>query len=176
MARNYYDQIAKGYDELHYQEQSEKIKVVKTLITILPNSNILDLGCGPYYGQWNVDNNSFMIKGCNVVGVDPSKELLKKAAAKGIKTILGKAEHLNTLGFKDKEFDYCISITACQNFDDLDKAFSEIKRVSRKAVITFLKGTTGKNDEKKIITALKQWFRIINIFDQGKDWIYMLEC
>ncbi|MBI3032383.1 methyltransferase domain-containing protein [Candidatus Woesearchaeota archaeon] len=159
---NYYDIISPSYDELYQQEQLKKIAIIKQHLASKLNAKttILDIGCGPYYADW---------QGI-VIGLDPSKELLKQAAQKGIKTIVGVAEQLP---FKDRSFDYVISVTAAQNFTDVDKAFSEIKRTSKKAVITFLKGT---QKEEEIINGLKKHFSITNIIDQGKDWIYFVDC
>lgn len=158
----YYDTISSSYDELYQQEQLAKIAVIKHQLasTLTPTTTILDLGCGPYYADW---------QGI-VTGLDPSKGLLNKAAKKGIKTVLGSAENLP---FDNKSLDYVISVTAAQNFTDLNKAFSEIKRVSKKAVITFLKGTQR---EEEIINGLNKYFKIEKVIDQGKDWIYFLKC
>lgn len=160
MPGTYYDNIASSYDELYQQEQLAKITLIKKHLKLTPTTTILDVGCGPYYADW---------EGI-VTGLDPSKKLLKKAAKKSIKTIVGIAEQIP---FKDKCFDFVISITAAQNFTDLNKAFSEIKRVSKTAVITFLKGTQR---EEEIIGGLKKHFIINNVIDQGKDWIYFLKC
>ncbi len=156
----YYDTISQSYDELYQQEQLDKITLIKKHLKLTPTTTILDVGCGPYYADWNGV----------VTGLDPSKELLKKATKKGIKTVFGCAENLP---FNDKSFDYVISITAAQNFSNIEKAFSEIKRVSKKAIITFLKGTQR---EEELIDGLNKYFVIDKVLDQGKDWIYFLEC
>lgn len=152
----YYDSIASGYKELHREEQEKKIKKVKELITFKPNSKILDVGCGPGF---------FEVKNCEVIGVDPSKELLKQAT---IKTILGKAE---LLPFKDGEFDYVVSFTAAQNFEDIPKAIAEIKRVAKKnatIVITFLKNSKKKDE---LLTNIQKTFKTIETHEEEKDLI-----
>ena len=43
---NYYDKIAKGYEELHKEEQLKKIKLIKTILKVNPTDKLLDVGCG----------------------------------------------------------------------------------------------------------------------------------
>ena len=159
---NYYNQISEGYDELHKEEQLKKIKIIKQHINIKPNSKILDLGCGSYYGDWDGD----------VTGVDPSSKLLKLAANKGIKTYCEKAE---SLSFENNSFDYIISITAIQNFDDIELAIKQIKRVAKAdavIIITFL-----KRSEKKdiILELLGKHFNTTKEIEEDKDIILFLK-
>lgn len=170
-ALNYYDQISKSYVELHKDEQLKKIKIIKDNIFIMPNSLILDLGCGPYFSDWAHDSAGKAVK-CKVIGIDSSRELLKIAEKKGIKTVLGKAE---SLPFDDYYFDCIFSITAMQNFDDLEKAASEIKRVLKKdgfCVITFLK--KSKN-AKRIEKLLRKHFNITKTLEEDKDLLFFLK-
>ena len=139
---NYYNQISNGYDELHNEEQLNKIKIIKKHLNLKSNSKILDLGCGPYYGEWGGD----------VTGVDPSEKLLEIAKNKGIKTICAGAEQLP---FEENIFDYIISITAIQNFDDIEQGIKEIKRVAKVnavIVVTFLKVSNKKDLILKLLS------------------------
>ncbi|MBT4541196.1 methyltransferase domain-containing protein [Candidatus Woesearchaeota archaeon] len=159
---NYYDKISEGYDELHKEEQLKKIKIIKQHLDIKQNSKILDLGCGPYYGKWDGD----------VTGVDPSSELLKLAANKGIKTYCEKAEQLS---FPDDSFDYIISITAIQNFDDIEQGVKEIKRVTKpeaEVVITFLKNSSKKQE---IIKIIRKHFNTTKEIEEDKDIILFMK-
>ena len=99
----YYDQISGGYKELHQEEQQKKIQIINQVLDIKETDLMLDVGCGPHFGNFN----------CTVLGIDPSIELLKQAV---IPVALAKAEKLP---FNDNTFDIVISVTAIQNFDDI---------------------------------------------------------
>lgn len=172
--RGYYDSISKGYEELHKDEQLKKIQLIKQLIPIKPNSKILDLGCGPYFSKWDVSFDGKSIAGLNIIGLDPSKELLKIAAKKRIKTILAKAESLPFSNNYNNYFDYVFSITAIQNFDDVEKALKEIKRVIKKRgniVITILKTSAKK---EAITDLIKKHFNITKTIEEEKDVILLI--
>ncbi|MBT4823832.1 methyltransferase domain-containing protein [Candidatus Woesearchaeota archaeon] len=166
---DYYDEISEGYERLHHEEQSKKIKVIKSLLKVKPFSKILDVGCGPYFGEWDVDENNNQIKNLEIIGVDPSKKLLEIAAEKGIDTVNVGAENLP---FPDNYFDYITSITAIQNFEDLEKGITEIKRVVNKenknstVVITFLKNSPKK---ELILELLGKHFNIEKNIEEDKD-------
>ncbi|MBS3122056.1 methyltransferase domain-containing protein [Candidatus Woesearchaeota archaeon] len=165
----YYDNISKSYEELHKEEQLNKINLIKKHINIKPNSKILDLGCGPYFSEWHKDKNNKNLD-CEVTGLDPSNELLKIAAKKGINPVLGKAE---SLPFSNNYFDYIFSITAIHNFDDAEKALKEIKRVIKKSgkiVITILKTSAKK---EAITRLIRKHFNITKLIEEDKDIIIM---
>jgi len=149
----YYDSISKGYSELHREEQLKKINIIKDNIEIKPDDLLLDLGCGPYYADWP----------CKVIGVDPAFELLKQAK---IPVIKAKAEELP---FSDNKFDIVISLTAIQNFDDIEKGLLEARRVGKRVfVFTFLK----KSDKSTTIQSLiYKHFSVKKIIDEDKDLI-----
>ncbi|MBI4453439.1 methyltransferase domain-containing protein [Candidatus Woesearchaeota archaeon] len=168
---NYYDSISKGYEELHKEEQLNKINIIKQHINIKPNSKILDLGCGPYFSEWHKDKHNKNLN-CEVTGLDPSNELLKLAAKKGINPVLGKAE---SLPFPNNYFDYVFSITAIQNFDDVEKALKEIKRVIKKSsevVITILKTSAKK---EAITNLIRKHFNITKVIEEDKDIILFIK-
>ena len=61
-------------------------------------------------------------------GVDPAGEMLKKAAAVGIKVFRGVAE---SLPFADQSFDFVLMVTTICFVDDLVQSFREVFRVLR---------------------------------------------
>ncbi|MCX8147449.1 MAG: class I SAM-dependent methyltransferase [Candidatus Woesearchaeota archaeon] len=152
---DYYDQISEGYEELHKEEQEKKLNLIKKHLQASPYEKLLDVGCGTgITSQW----------GCNVTGVDPSKKLLEKAKQKGIKTVLAEAENMP---FRDNEFDIVISVTAIQNFNDIEKGLKEIKRVGKgRFVLTFL-----KKSEKRdfILNTIRKLFKIEKEIEEDKD-------
>lgn len=111
---NYYDKIAKGYNELHEAEQRTKLEIIKKNLN--PKGLILDVGAGT-----GLSKKYFK----NIVLLDPSKDMLKKARGK---KVIAKAEKLP---FKKNTFDAIISVTALHH-TNIKKAVKEIKRVSKK--------------------------------------------
>jgi ubiquinone/menaquinone biosynthesis C-methylase UbiE len=164
---NYYDKIAKSYEELYKEEQEKKLAIIKKYFEASKDDKLLDVGCGT-----GISTEAF---DCNKTGIDPSKKLIeiakKKAAkVKGNKTryVVGSAEKLP---FKDHSFDIVISITAIQNFDDIEKGLREIKRVGKdRFVLTFLKKS---QKQKKIRQLIHSLFKVMKEIDEDKDAILL---
>src|SRR3989338_3479422 len=152
---DYYDFIAKGYDGLHREEQSNKLLIIKNNIKINKKIRILDVGCGTGI------SSGF---GCFVVGIDPSIGLLKQ---NNNKKILGVAENLP---FKNYSFDYVVSITSIHNFKNIKKSINEIKRVGKENfVFSVLKNSKRFDFIKNLI---EKNFRIIKVVEEEKDSIF----
>ncbi len=153
----YYNQIASGYNELHREEQLKKLNFIAKYVKL--ESNGLDVGCGT-----GVSTGFFK---CSI-GIDPSEELLKIARKNypEIKFIKANAEKLP---FKDNEFDFVVSITAIQNFDDTEKGLREIKRVGKKFVLSFLKKSGKRKNIEKLIETI---FQVKKRVEEEKDIFY----
>ncbi|MBD3303714.1 methyltransferase domain-containing protein [Candidatus Woesearchaeota archaeon] len=150
---NYYDETARGYNELHGEEQLKKLKIIANEIKVNKDTKLLDVGCGT--------GLSAKVFYCNITGIDPSKELLKQCP---FKTIKAKAE---SLPFKGNEFDVVIAVTSIHNFDDIEAGLKEIKRVGKDwFALTVLK-KAGNADE--ILEKIKQIFKIKQQIKEGKD-------
>ena len=159
---NYYNQISQGYEELHKEEQEKKIEIIKKYLKPKPVDKLLDVGCGTGLTTepWN----------CIRFGIDPSKKLLEKAKDKNqdIEYKLASAENIP---YKDNFFDIVISITAIQNFDNIEKGLKEIKRVGKERfILTFLKKSSKKDLIEKTI---KKLFKIDKIIEEDKDLIFI---
>ena len=115
----YYDLISPSYEELHKEEQLKKIAIIKDNFPFSGSDIVLDLGSGP----------GFLELDCTVIRLEPSIQLLRKAGGLCVQGIAEK------LPFKDKCFDKIVSITAVQNFDDIELAVREIKRVCRGGIV-----------------------------------------
>lgn len=147
---NYYDQISEGYDELHQEEQTEKVQLIIDLLNIT-NEKVLDVGCGTAF-------YSYLFK--NYTGIDNSKGMLEQSKSN---VIHAEAENLP---FEDKSFDTVISITAIQNFTDVKKAIQEIKRVTKKKIaISILKKSKKLEEVKTLLKDFKET-------EQEKDIIF----
>lgn len=164
---NYYDEISKGYNELHKEEQLKKLKIILEEIKILKikPTKTLDVGCGT-----GISSN---LPG-KVKGIDPSKELIniaKKTTNNSNTSFqVGEAE---SLPFKDFEFDLVISLTAAQNFNSIKKAIEEIKRVSKNnatIIVSILKKSKKVDELKK---ELSKNLNIKKTIEEDKDIIYI---
>lgn len=166
---SYYDSIAKGYNELHGEEQEKKLEIIGNYIdsnNLLESvKNVLDVGCGT-----GIAADFFAKKGIETFGIDPSKELIKNNSNSNKLSIL-KAAPAEDIPFRENEFDLVVSLTAIQNFEDLNKGLEEIKRVGKtKFILTFL-NKVKKTEE--IDRTIKSKFKIKHI-EVGKDRIYFI--
>ena len=159
---NYYNQIAEGYEELHKEEQLKKIELIKQYLKPKQTDLLLDVasGTGLTTEPWN----------CRRIGIDPAIKLLEIARKKQeISYINAEAEHIP---FKDKSFDVVISITALQNFNDIEKGLSEIKRVGKEKFI--LSALKKSSKIKKIKGLINKTFKLKKIIEENKDIIFII--
>jgi len=157
---NYYDEISEGYEELHEEEQLKKIEIIKKHLKFKLNDKLLDVGCGTGLTTepWN----------CKRYGVDPAKKLIERARLKD--NIEYKVAPAENIPYPDGFFDIVISVTAIQNFSDVEKGLKEIKRVGKnKFVLSFL-----KRSEKRgfIEQKIKSLFKIEKDIEEEKDIIF----
>ena len=154
---NYYNSISNSYNELHREEQLNKIRLIKDNLKIEKQDFLLDVGCGT--GIFAEEFN------CTKIGIDPAMNLLNQG--KNAFYIQACAENLP---FKDKSFDNVISVTAIHNFRNIRKGLEEIKRVSKKDVaLSILKRSSKMGEIKEHITKL---FKITKIIEEDKDIIF----
>jgi len=175
---NYYDEIASGYDELHSDEQLKKLAIIKKYFSPNREEKLLDVGCGTgVSSSWD----------CQVYAVDPSDGLLDifrsrvglekdsdgKILNDGEVVLHIKQASAEKLPFSDTFFDYVISLTAIQNFDDIGKGLREIKRVGKnKFALSFLKRSSRKDE---ILDLMKNVFGNLKIVEEEKDIIVIID-
>ncbi|MBU0615967.1 MAG: class I SAM-dependent methyltransferase [Nanoarchaeota archaeon] len=159
----YYDDISSGYEELHKEEQLKKVEEIKKHLKLEKTDKLLDVGCGTGLTTEPWD--------CQRYGIDPAPKLLERARQKDkIEFKLAPAEDIP---YPDHHFDVVISITAIQNFQDIEKGLKEIKRVGKdKFVLSFLK----KSGKKSMIDyAIRKLFKVDKTIEEDKDLIYICE-
>lgn len=171
--KKYYNTIAESYDKLYEQEQKEKLAVLKRLISkyckISADTKILDVGCGSGH------SSDFP---CSIVGIDVSSGLIKIAkkrfvADKKKRFLVGKAEQLPF----DEKFDIVISLSALQNFTDLEKAISEMKRVAKQFIfLSFPNRITRFNElDAQLRKAIaKEKMKLLEIIPDKVDCFYAI--
>lgn len=163
---DYYNKISKGYNELHKEEQLNKIKIIVDNHNF-NNKSILDIGCGPaYLLDYLIDNN---IKFKGYIGVDPSIKLMKlnkhyNKKIKNIKFINKKIED-----FKFKKYNVIVAITSIHHFDI--SIIKKFKNYANEFIFSILKKSNNFN---KINDIIKNNFNIIKKIDEYKDLIYFL--
>jgi ubiquinone/menaquinone biosynthesis C-methylase UbiE len=151
---SYYDEIARGYDELYQEEQEEKVRFVKEILEKRAEKIIgpsLDVGCG----------TGIALREWGLFGVDPSFRLLNNIQG-GV--VQAEAEHLP---FPDHSFVWVVSLTALQNFIDPRRGLEEMKRVGQgKQIISFPK----KSPKRATLTRmLREVFPTVEMIEQKRD-------
>lgn len=118
-----------SYDDYYSTElglaidKSEK-KCVKKFLDKITNKTILELGCGTgHWSEWISE------QGFDVHGIDVAEKMLEKAESKNIPNSKFELMSMTDLKFEDESVDNIIAVTSIEFSIDLDKTFSEIKRV-----------------------------------------------
>jgi SAM-dependent methyltransferase len=115
-----YEKTADVYDVRHASPTTERVRILeKKLIRKYAYGKSLDVGCGTGYHLGMVED---------IIGLDPSREMLEKAKAKGKRIVLGKAERMP---FRDGEFETVLCLFSVLNVCQAEKAAQEIRRVLR---------------------------------------------
>ncbi|NQU98849.1 methyltransferase domain-containing protein [Candidatus Woesearchaeota archaeon] len=153
--KTYFDEIAEGYEELHREEQMKKLNIIKENLIVRPGDRMLDVGCGPGFAKEVFD--------CNVTGLDPSEELLKKCS---FKTVRCEAEDIP---FPDSYFDVVISVTSIHNFDDYRKGIREMKRVGKSRFVFSILKSSKKFDKIKVF--IEKNFIVKKAINGSQDFI-----
>lgn len=151
---SYYDSIASGYNELHKEEQMNKIKIiVRELKKRMNNNNdnnndnpLVDVGCGTGFSLDMFAEST----GFSCFGVEPSSGMVKEYSGKQ-ELLVSPAENLP---FPDNFASVCVSITAIQNFDDISKGISEMIRITKEGapiIISCLKKSSKLGEIAEIL-------------------------
>ena len=161
-AMTYYDDISEGYEELHKEEQMKKVELIKQFLKPNPDDKLLDVGCGTGLTTEPWD--------CMRYGVDPAKKLIERAMQK--EEIEYKVAPAEDIPFPDDYFDYVISITAIQNFKNIEKGLDEIKRVGKKRFVLSALKRSAKI--KMIKKEIEKRFDVKKVIEEEKDLIFIV--
>ncbi|MCF7872117.1 methyltransferase domain-containing protein [Candidatus Woesearchaeota archaeon] len=164
----YYDAISSGYDELYGEEQRDKFKIITKEINPEKNETLLDIGCGNGISAEFFD--------CKILGVDPSKELIKKAKEKHSKKTwsIGKGECI-TKNYSNQKFDYIICVSTAHHIKNIKNLIKDIKELSKpttKHCFSLLKNSK-RNEE--MLEEIQKKFRITKKILGDKDLIVFFE-
>lgn len=136
-----YDKMANAYDVLYREEQNLKIKKALKLMEMKKSDIILDVGCGTgLLIEYVIESVKFL------VGLDISKEILKKARSKFSKplNLLFIRADADFTPFPDETFDKVFAITLLQNMPNPQLTLKEIFRVTKKGSLTVVTGLKKK--------------------------------
>jgi ubiquinone/menaquinone biosynthesis C-methylase UbiE len=119
-----YDGIADWYDT-EFQPAPLDSETWDVLLRLLGegSGSLVDVGCGT--GAYAA---GLAERGWDVTGVDVSEDMLRRARAKGVRTVHADA---TALPFEDESFDAAISVFTSTDVDDLPAVVREIVRVLR---------------------------------------------
>jgi ubiquinone/menaquinone biosynthesis C-methylase UbiE len=170
---NYYDSIAVGYDELHFEEQKQKFNVLKDALRLgksTKSMKMLDVGCGTFFSC------DYFRELADISGIEPSSKMvdLFVQAHQGDKARIkvGLAEEIEDVYGKDK-FDFLICVSVAHHFKQPKAAFRAMAAVCKDSAllgITLLKGVKGF---KGLEDAIYSSFFVQNRVDQRKDVVYI---
>ncbi len=152
---DYYNEISRGYNQLHFGGQQKKAETIKKNIQL--TGLLLDIGAGT--GQVT----SLFEDSAECIALDPAFEMVKQFS--GMK-VVARAEQLP---FRDTCFDSVISLTALHH-SNLEIAKREIDRVVKKngkIAISFFK-------RAKNFSQAKTLFREFRQIDSEKDLVFIL--
>jgi len=125
-----FDRIAETYDETRSIPPDVMRRIVKILVGELKGyKTVLDAGVGTGRYAKPLQDNGF-----DVVGLDVSSKMLRKAADKGTGNLL-RGDVCN-LPFKDASFDVTLSASLLHLVNDWKKALIEITRVTGDLLIS----------------------------------------
>lgn len=157
---NYYDEIAQGYEELHGEEQLRKIEIISKYIEPKLDETLLDVGCGT-----GISTEPWI---CKKHGIDSSKKLIEIAKEKNSETDY-KVAAAEEIPFEDDQFDYVISVTAVQNFCDIEKGLTEMKRVLKEKGIIVISTLKDSPNLKSIHKNINEAFNIEQTYEDKID-------
>lgn len=167
MTSNYYDGIAPGYNNLYGEEQQIKLQAISRLLhdTDINGLSLLDVGCGT-----GISSDYFVDKfNCKVIGIDPSSELIKQNQSNKSTLVVGSAEELP---FSENQFEVVVSVSAIQNFTDVQKGLDEIKRVGNDLfVLTFM--SKENSDAKEITAMIESTFSVLEKVTAKNDTVFL---
>jgi ubiquinone/menaquinone biosynthesis C-methylase UbiE len=114
-----YDKVAGSYDRRHENPFTLWLRLHEDSMVKKLSGKTVDIGCGTGHHLALLDD---------VMGVDPSKEMLDVAKKTGKTVVIGKAEKLP---FADGVFDNTLCLFCVLNICDYKKAAAEMARVLR---------------------------------------------
>ncbi len=157
------EHIANSYDGYYNTEFGKKVDeiekgIISDLLSDIPTSQMLDIGCGT--GHWS---EFFIKKGFKVKGIDVSEAMLKVAQKKNMNAefFLANSEQLP---FENESYNFISSITMLEFVENQTKAIEELHRVLAKNGNLII-GALNKNSVIAKISKSDEVFKSAVFFD-----------
>lgn len=134
-----FDEVAGVYDAYYETlmgrqvDHVEKQLVWKYMIHMSPEKPLLEIGCGT--GHWT---RFFHQKGFKLTAIDLSEKMLEKAKQKNPEKVYFEKMNVEAMKYRDHAFENIIAIATLEFVEDLERAFSEIKRILKPEGILIL--------------------------------------
>jgi ubiquinone/menaquinone biosynthesis C-methylase UbiE len=127
----FFDMIADIYDETRGLPKDTMDEITNILADEIGNKKVLDIGVGTGRFAFPLQR-----KGIDVVGVDLSRSMMKRARKKGMwNLVFGEACELP---FSDLSFDFVLSVHLLHLVEDSGAVLREIKRIGKEGLISIL--------------------------------------
>ena len=107
----------------------QEFKIISDFI--IPNTRVLDVGCGDGTLMQILQNT----RKIDIRGIEISKENSQKCVGKGLTVIEGDAEK-DLSQFPDSSFDFVILSQTLQAFLDPENVLNELLRIGKKAIVS----------------------------------------
>ena len=166
-AEEWYNHLAKVYDELYGEEQEKKLKIIIEKIKG-KYKKCMDAGCGTGI------STKYLLNICDeIVAIDISENMIEKAKEKikdnKVKFIKKDLKEIDYNG----EFDLIFCITVLQDDPEPEKILMKLKKALKKDGILVLSILNrGKRDWESLI---KKYFGIKEKILEEKDVIFICE-
>jgi len=162
----YYTAIAGGYDELHGEEQDEKLAEFLSKIEILQNLTLLDVGCG-------TGRSARLLEGVSWFGIEPSWGMIDQATPETKLRI--QHGHAESLPWPDANFDIVLSLTSLQNFMEPARGIEEMHRVCKPNGLIMLSFLKKSPKHKELDELIKRSLHVRESWEQEKDMMYLCQ-
>jgi len=118
-----YDALAQAYVQ-HRQVHPEVLKLLLQVGEVKPTTKILEIGCG----TGNYSNALLAATDCQVMGIDPSFSMLRKAVEKtpDYPAAVGTGEEIP---FPEKTFDFAFSVDVIHHIRGREAHIQEVYRI-----------------------------------------------
>ena len=130
--KNYYDLFSSDYDKDRTRRYFNFVNDMETEIVLdyCENKNVLEIGCGTGLILEKIQKMAKLD-----IGVDLSGEMLKIANSKGLRVVQG---DVIQLPFEDESFDVTFSFKVLSHVPEIEKAITEISRVTKEGGVLIL--------------------------------------
>lgn len=150
MAQNFFDRIAPTYEAWMKRLKFIFIKDLFDRMAFRPGMKVLDLGGGP-----GIYSEAVSRKGCEVVLMDSSSQMIEMAAKKEMKAKLLVAE-AHDIPFAVDYFDVILCMDALHHFKNREMALQEMARVLKPGGKLYIQEFDGRRLTTRILWVLER--------------------